>query len=202
MPEEIILTDGTSATSGDPATATPAGVSNTENGGEKEQTVPYARFKEINDKLKQLEQAQEDARAEREKQTKRALEEQNKFKELYEAEQARVADLEPFKAQYEAVLKRAEENNTKRVEAIPENMRSLIPEYTDPMKLQAWLDANTEIFNAKPAAPSLNGQAGSGIRGSQERKDVPSDAEIREQAAKFGVNPRHLAEQYGVKLQG
>jgi hypothetical protein len=96
-------------------------------------------------------------------------------------------------------LEQATANNAKRIEAIPEARRSLVPTYDDPMQVQSWLDANEKFLLDRPSAPSLNGGAGNRTPGTEA---TITPEQIREQAARLGVDPRYMAQQYGVTLPG
>jgi hypothetical protein len=63
-------------------------------------------------------------------------------------------------------------------------MKSLVPEYDDPLKLAAWLDANAAVFS-RPAPPPLDGRAG----GNGTPATVTDD-EVNEFAARWGIDPR------------
>lgn len=119
--------------------------------------------------------AQEKADAER-------LAEQGKYKELYEALQAKAAEFEPLKERYEAVISQIQETNEKRIAAIPETMRSLVPEYDDPLKTAAWLDANSAVFHKAPPPP-LDGRAGGQGGGAV----TVSDEEVQAFATRMGI---------------
>ncbi len=54
-------------------------------------------------------------------------------------------------------------SNKRRIDAIPEQMKGLVPDFDDPSKLANWLDANAQVLT-KPLAPELNGDAGDGSR--------------------------------------
>jgi hypothetical protein len=158
--------------------------------------IPKSRFDEVNNQLKEMRTAQEKAAKEREKAERERLEKQNEFKSLYEQAQAKIQELEPVQERYNSFLTQTSERNTARVEALPKEMRTLVPEYDDPLKLANWLDANEATLTKKTAAPSLDGGAGRTNQGN----NAPSLDEIKEQAARLNVNWKHLAQQYGVTV--
>ena len=130
-------------------------------------------------KLKEFQDAQLKAEEER-------LAKKQEWQELAEKRAAEVEALRQYQEKYQAMLDAMSERNKQRIEAIPEDMRSLVPEYDDPAKLSQWLDANWERLNAKPLVPSLNGGAGNvQVRGKQV---TLSDAEIAI-AEKMGLTP-------------
>ena len=121
--------------------------------------------------------------------TQRAtLAEQGKYKELYEAAQSRIAALEPMEARVTALTEATQAANERRIAAIPETMRTLVPEYDDPFKLAAWLDANAATF-AKSPAPSLDGRAG---QGGQPAPAAVTEAQVLEFAQRMGVRPEYV----------
>lgn len=136
-------------------------------------------------KLKEFEEAQRNKH-------EQELAEQNKWKELAEQRAAKLAELEPTAQAYAQMIETMKASNAKRIEAIPEASRTLVPEYDDPAKLAAWLDANAALLNAKPIAPSLNGAAGGNYRPGA-APPVLSDEELTV-AKKMGLTPEQYAE--------
>ena len=117
------------------------------------------------------------------------LAEQEKYKELADKYRAQVDELTPVQERYNAMIEQLRESNEKRIEDLPEAMRSLVPEYDDPAKLRAWLDANADKLR-KPQAPSLNGGAGGGKRPGE---DVVLNEQERAAAQKMGITPEEYA---------
>jgi hypothetical protein len=171
--------------------STPAEAQNTDH------MIPKARFDEVNSKyrelLEQQQQAEQEAKARREK----ALADQQKWQELAEEREKALGELQPYKERYEAMLERTKAANTSRIEAIPEAMRTIVPDYDDPLKLSEWLDANQEKLVKSPTA-SLNGGAGRPNRNGSQAG--PSLADIKEQAAIYGVDWRHMAQAHGLPV--
>lgn len=140
--------------------------SQTEN---SENMIPQSRFNRVNEERKALAErleALEKAQAERDESTRKQREtelaEQNQYKQLYESAKAELANLKAAQEQatrYQAAL---QQTNEARIQSIPEEKRSLIPEYDDPVKLGAWLDkALPELTTPpKPNAPRLDGGSG------------------------------------------
>ncbi len=129
--------------------------------------------------------AAQDALKAQEATAARAAEEQGEYRQLYETAKERLARLEPLEERMTALTEATTAANEKRVKALPEAMRSLVPEYDDPFKLAAWLDANAAVLT-KPLAPSLDGRAaGNGAA-------TVTDAEVLEFAQRMGVKPEHV----------
>ena len=80
-------------------------------------------------------------------------------------------------------MTQAQAANERRIAAIPEQMRTLVPEYDDPLKLAAWLDANAAVFS-RPAPPPMDGRAGGNGGG-----PLLDEAAIKAQAIRLGLDP-------------
>jgi len=129
--------------------------------------------------LRAQEKATADAEAKR-------LAEQGEYKALYESVKAKAEAADTLQERYDALIAQVQATNEKRIAAIPEQMRSLVPEYDDPQRLAAWLEANAAVFT-KPAAPSLDGRAG----GNGTSTAITED-EINQLAARWRVKPEHI----------
>jgi hypothetical protein len=105
---------------------------------------------------------------------------------LYEAVKAKADERDALQERLDAITAQAQAANERRIAAIPDTMRSLVPEYDDPLKLAAWLDANAAVFS-RPAPPPLDGRAG----GNGTPAMVTED-EVNEYAARWGIDPRHI----------
>jgi len=116
----------------------------------------------------------------------RRLTEQGAYKALYEAAKGKADAHDALQERLDALISKAQAANERRVKAIPEHMRSLVPAYSDPLQLAEWLDANAAIF-AKPTAPPLDGRAG----GSGAPPTV-TDAEVLDFATRMGIRPEHV----------
>lgn len=197
MTEEQTLTTDTPTADAQPdAQTTPAAVNTPDSGADH--MIPKARFDEVNKELKQIRAEMAKAQQEREKAEAAALAEQGKFKELYETVNGELQTIRPYKERYESMIEQVKANNAKRIEAIAEDRRTLIPAYDDPLQVQSWLDANEKHLNTKAAAPDLNGGSSNRVPGNN--PNAPSLSELKEQAVRYGVDVKYLAESYGVSL--
>lgn len=102
------------------------------------------------------------------------LAEQEKWRELAESRQQELDEISAYRERYENVLTSISESNERRIELIPQDMRSLVPNI-EPTELARWLDAN-EGFLKRPAAPDLSASAGNNDRPGQ--KVTLSDEEL------------------------
>jgi multidrug efflux pump subunit AcrA (membrane-fusion protein) len=112
--------------------------------------------------------------------------EQGKFKELYQSAKAKADAADALQERLDAITAQAQAANERRIAAIPEAMKSLVPEYDDPLKLAAWLDANAAVFS-RPTPPPLDGRAG----GNGTPATV-TDAEVLDFATRMRIDPAHV----------
>jgi len=126
--------------------------------------------------LRQQEKAASDAEAKR-------MAEEGKYKDLYESIKPKAEAAAALQERLDAITAQTQAANARRIEAIPENMRSLVPAYDDPLKVAEWLDANAAILS-KPAAPPLDGRAGG--NGGLPALD---ETAIKAQAVRLGLDP-------------
>ena len=105
------------------------------------------------------------------------------FEQLYEGAKAELDGLRPLKERMDALQAQTTERNRAAIDKLPEAMRTLVPDYDDPFKLDAWLQANAATL-AKPQAPSLDAGAGGNGSGTAVNEAVERDRAIR-----LGLNP-------------
>lgn len=134
-------------------------------------------------KLKEFEESQKKAEEER-------LAQQQEWQKLAEQRAAEIESLRPFQERYNAMLEAVRAGNEKKLEAIPETMKTLVPPIDDPVALGQWLDANWQILTGKPTAPSLNG--GAGAAPARTTSVALTDAELQ-MAAKMGISAEDYA---------
>ena len=130
-------------------------------------------------KLRQTEKQATDAEAKR-------LAEQGEYRTLYESVKAKADAADALQERLDAITAQAQAANERRIAAIPDGMKSLVPEYDDPLKLAAWLDANAAVFS-RPTPPPLDGRAGG-----NGTPAMVTDDEVNEYAARWGLNPQHI----------
>ena len=130
-------------------------------------------------KLRQTEKQATDAEAKR-------LAEQGEYRTLYESVKAKADAADALQERLDAITAQAQAANERRIAAIPDGMKSLVPEYDDPLKLAAWLDANAAVFS-RPTPPPLDGRAGG-----NGTPAMVTDEEANEYAARWGFDPRHI----------
>jgi multidrug efflux pump subunit AcrA (membrane-fusion protein) len=130
-------------------------------------------------KLRQTEKQATDAEAKR-------LAEQGEYRTLYESVKAKADAADALQERLDAITAQAQAANERRIAAIPDHMRSLVPEYDDALKLAAWLDANAAVFS-RPTPPPLDGRAGG-----NGTPAIVTEDEVNEYAARWGIDPRHI----------
>ncbi len=129
--------------------------------------------------LRAQEKATADAEAKR-------LAEQGEYRTLYESVKAKAARADALQERLDAITAQAQAANERRVAAIPDAMKSLVPEYDDPLKLAEWLDANAAVFS-RPTPPPMDGRAG----GNGTPATV-TDAEVLDFATRMRIDPAHV----------
>jgi hypothetical protein len=147
-----------------------------------ERTVPYDRFKQVNDELATLKREKAQADQQRQADEEQRLAQQNQFKELAESRQSKIAELEPRAAQaerYEAALKKHLEGLRRDV---PEHLLPLL-DRMDPAEQLDYLAENRDKL--APASSGTSGQqtqARPGNGGSTQRPaGVPDRREVIQQ---------------------
>jgi hypothetical protein len=119
------------------------------------------------------------------------LAEQQKWQELATLREQQVKELEPERERREALEGFVRDTVAKRIEALPEAYRTLVPEYDDPVKTLAWLDANAGTLKT-PRPPALD----AGVRGDSSTA-VPDARQVSaaQVAAQYGysITPEQLA---------
>ena len=109
-----------------------------------------------------------------------------KRQQLYESVKAKADAADALQERLDAITAQAQAANERRIAAIPDHMRSLVPEYDDALKLAAWLDANAAVFS-RPTPPPLDGRAG----GNGTTATV-TDEEVRDFATRMRIDPAHV----------
>lgn len=189
--EETLTPDVKPEVNGNDTAVSPAVAQNTDK-PEADHMIPKSRFDEVNTQLKQLKAQQDKLAKERDEAARKAAEEQGEFKKLYETV---LQEKQAAEARAKALELSTMRRDIAAKVGIPAGLASRLQGDTED-DIEA--DAKQLLATLpKPAAPSLDGAAG---RGSQ-NSNAPSLDEIKEQAARYGLNWQHLAKQYGVTVQ-
>jgi len=191
MPDETLTTQTTPEAQQSPETAVtptppPAEAQTTDTG--QEHMIPKSRFDEINNELKRLKAEQDKAAKAQSEAERKALEEQNKYKELYEKE---IQEREKAMA----AVKAMEMQNLRRDIAAKVGLPALLANrLRGETEEEITADAN-ELLQTIPKqpAPNLDG----GARNPKGDKPQYTDQQIKELAAQYGVSEKHLREQLG-----
>lgn len=116
------------------------------------------------------------------------LAEQQKWQELATLREQQLAELKPERERREALETFVKDAVSKRIEALPEAYRTLVPEYDDPVKTLAWLDANAGKL-VTPRPPALD----AGVRGDSAPSTAALTPEQQTLARKFGLSDEQYA---------
>ena len=153
------LTNGTNVTPEEQQGAPAAEPQNTDTTAEH--MIPKSRFDEVNKELKALRKQAEDAQKAREKAEAESAAEQGKYRELWEAEQKKVAD-------YEAKVKALEMSQIRAKIAAEFELPAALADRLageDEEELRADAERLAELLQpGKPKPPNLDNGAGSGQR--------------------------------------
>ena len=146
----------------------------------EEQSIPYSRFKEVNDRAKEL-QAQVDAiDAERKQADIDAKKAEGKYRELYE-------DMETKLAEQRIANEELRLNSLRKEVAQEHGHAYLWDRLRGETEEELASDLQTLIAEMPAAkAPSVNGAAGSGAR-EPDSGDMYSADELNELSAKLGI---------------
>lgn len=153
-----------------PATP-PAEAQKTENPSQ-EQTVPYARFKEVNDKLKALEDAAAKAATEQQKAEEKRMEEQQQWQKLAEERGKQMESLKEKVADYEKLVPIISKQVQDEINGWPEKVKNLFP--TDEMsvvEMMEWANRFRPLAQEMAGTPAPVGGNGRGPRPSGSAAD-------------------------------
>lgn len=153
-----------------------------------EHMIPKSRFDEVNNELKTLREQHEQQQRDHDAAEQQRLQDEGKWKELAEKAGIELAKVKPFQERASNLEKLIAESNTRRIEQIPEAMRSLVPEGA-PEVVAAYLDKNWSLLTAKPA-PDLDGGAGA----DNSTPPKPLTAEEKHAAAASGMTDQQWRE--------
>lgn len=117
--------------------------------------------------------------------------EQGEYKPLWEKAQTEITDLRAKAERSEVYQKAFEAALAVRLKAIPDEFKTLVPAFDDPVKTWEWLDANSQLF-ARRLAPKLD----AGAQGDAANKIVPKlTVEQMKMAKLAGMTPEQYAAQ-------
>lgn len=131
--------------------------------------------------------ALKDAEDQRLREETERLANEKKFEELAGKLKGQLDQIQPKAARAEALETYLQESVQKRIEALPQQYRTMVPQYEDPLKTLQWLDANAAVLTAQ-RAPGLDGGAQGDGKG--QMKLTPEEIAI---AQKLGLTPEQYA---------
>jgi hypothetical protein len=142
---------------GDEAVRLPVNPSGTDGNVPLDQ-LPAAWQEEIR-KLRQENADRRKRATELESQETERLKKAGEYKTLAEQRELEVQQLTGYKTQAEAYEKLILDENAKRIAAMPETLRVVVPKGLTPLTLKEWLDASLPLLT-RPKPPELNAGAG------------------------------------------
>lgn len=175
-------TTQTEATTKEQKPATPpAGVSNTEQPSQ-EQTVPYTRFKEVNDRLKALEDEAATKATEQQAEDEKKLAAQAEWQKLAESRKAKVEELKPKADLADKLSAMVLEQYDAEIKEWPEQVKAMAPsaeadvlvkldwmKRAKPLALELMADKTPTPGNGRRPTPSA--PAGTGAREEKARDE-------------------------------
>lgn len=144
---------------------------------QQEQTVPYSRFKEINDRLKMLEEQREQEAKAREEEENKKLADQQRWQELYETSTKKLAELTPKADLADKLAEKLLDQYEKEIANWPDEVKGMAPKPEASIldKLD-WLD------RARPLAKALSeGKTPPAGNGPRPRSTAPAGQHQNEQ---------------------
>lgn len=167
---------------------TPDAAQNTDTDSTGGIMIPKSRFDEVNNARRELESRLADLERQQQERAVKELEEQNRYRELYEKAQTQIEALSQEQqraAQYREAL---QATNAARIAAIPEDKRTLIPDYDDPVQLGAWLDKAAPMLTSNRLTPPPT-DGGAGNTTTENAKPLPDGvATVLEAARRAGYD--------------
>lgn len=163
-----------------------------------ENMIPQSRFNQVNDERNELKRQLADLERAQETKNNEKLAEQKRYEELYNNAQAKIESLTGMEEQANMYKASLVATNQSRIERIPEDKRSLVPEYDDPRKMGAWLDKNNGLFTGSqtPVAPISNGGAGGGTSIDPNNRPLNSSQQALANIARglgHNIDDKHVA---------
>lgn len=140
----------------------------------------------------------EEIEAEHQKAQDARLEEEKRWQELAEQRAKKLAELEPLAERVKEVNEALEATVKVRVDRLPEDARSLVPDFGDARKTLDWLNANEQRLT-RPLAPNTD----AGVRGDA-MGAAPKLTDMERKLAKIaGMTPEQWAaqRQRGLELE-
>ncbi len=150
--------------------------------------VPYERFSEVNEKLKEATQKLTEVEKEKNDQLEAQLKEQGKWKEIAEQRANEIATIKPKADTVEDMEKTLVSVLEAQVASLPEDKRSLVPDEMTTQQKLSWLSKNAAILKA-PAAFDI----GAGHNGGSETKNIQLSPEEIEMAKHLNMTPEEYA---------
>lgn len=175
------------------AQTTPTQAQNSEN------HVPQSRFSEVVSERNALKERLEKLEAAQRQAEENNLLEQKRYQELYEKTLKETEPLKEAATKAERLEQRLKARNESLIAQVPDDLKSIIPDYDDPVKLDEWLTANLPLLldKQKPKAPSANGGAGGGGSAASSANALSAGTQaVADIAKQFGytVNEERIAQ--------
>jgi hypothetical protein len=167
-PERQTPMSGAPAPVEQPVQSPPAAAQNTESGQQQEQTIPYARFKEVNDQLAELRRKDQEREAKERAEVEKRAKEQGQYQELLETRTKELDDLKPKAEQADRYAQRLHARIDAEIKEWPKELKDLVPDTTtDPEAREAQVEKLRPLMTKLQATRSPGtppGPSGSGAQ--------------------------------------
>lgn len=121
------------------------------------------------------------------------LAQQGEWQTLAEQRAQELERLKPVSEKAAALEAKIKASNDSRIQQLPEELRSVVPDFDDPVLVSEWLDANLSKLTAR-TAPALDG----GVTGDRGGKGAASlTADELAAAKRMGISPELYAKYKG-----
>lgn len=117
------------------------------------------------------------------------LETDQKWEQAAQTYKKQLDDLQPKAARLAEMEQVLKDSAQKRIDALPKQWRGLVPEYDDPAKTLAWLDANAATLTL-PAVPPM----GAGEQGERSTTLPKQAQEAIANARQMGMGDKEITE--------
>jgi hypothetical protein len=161
-----------------------------EKGDKRENMIPQSRFNEVNERAKAAALEVAELKAAQAKAQEEKLIEQEKYKELAESRGEELAAAKAKAARYDSANEALEKVLEVQMDAIPENLRGLVPEALDTQSKLAYIAQNAAVLSK---APAIDVKAGKRGGEKDDTQKIVLTAEQKQAAANAGVTEEEYA---------
>ena len=155
-----------------------------------EHMIPKSRFDEVNNQLREIQKQLKKEQKEKATAVEKQLEEQGKYKELYEDRGTQLAEAQQKAERVDSLDETVKALLKAQIDSLPELAQKLVPsEMSDQQQLN-WIAEKRSLLS-KPSAPDIGAHTLGGENGST----AELTADEKEAAKKMGVSEKDYVKQ-------